>query len=357
MGRAGRVAFTAAAIAGGAALGYLAERSVLRERLGLPEPIGPPIGSIAGEVQEVRGPDGLRVTVESYGPEGAPQIVFSHGWTCTGRVWHEQVLALSDRFRLVTYDQPGHGRTSNPRGHAFDMDLFGDTLKAVVEQATGPGPLVLCGHSLGGMTALNFLRRHGEVVAGRLQGLLLLSTTSRAAADDVRFGFGVHSVARLERGINRVLSFARPEATYLADRFYRASSDLSFVLTRLFGLGPNADPRYVDFTEQLVLDSDFDMITAVMAPILTMDEDEALACIDVPTRVVVGTADKLTPLALSQRMVARCEHAELVALPGVGHMTPLEAHGTVNALLHEMASRTRDARPGEGRDAGERGVA
>ncbi|MBW3659971.1 MAG: alpha/beta hydrolase, partial [Actinobacteria bacterium] len=337
MGRATNAALWSAALAGGAVAGYLAERSVLRPRLAAPNPPGPPLGSIAGEVREIRGPDGMRVTVESYGPEGAPQIVLSHGWTCTGRVWHEQVVGLADRFRLVTYDQPGHGRTSDPRSKRYDIDVFGDTLGAVIEQATAPGPLVLAGHSLGGMTVLNCLRRGGD--AGRARGVVLLSTTSRAAADDVRLGFGIHSVARLERLITRAVSLVKPgSASYLADRFYRSSSDLSFLLTKTFGLAPDADPRYVDFTEQLVLDSDLDMVTAVMAPILTLDEDEALACVTVPTKVVVGTADKLTPLGLSQRMCERCPHAELVALPGVGHMTPLEAHGTVNAILHAMAS-------------------
>jgi pimeloyl-ACP methyl ester carboxylesterase len=344
MSRAGRLALTAGAIAGGAALGYLAERAVLRDRL-QPEPTDePPLGSIAGEVTEIRGPDGLRLTVETYGPVDAPQIVFTHGWVCTGRVWHEQVRALSDRFRLVTYDQPGHGRSSRPRSGAYDLDLFGDALVAVIEQATAPGPVVVCGHSLGGMTIMNALRRHPQATA-RVQAALLLSTTSRAAADDVTFGFGIHSVARLERAISRVASLGRrdPRARYLADRFYRASTDLSFLLTRFFGLARDADPRYVDFTEQLLLDSDFDMITGVMAPILTIDEDEALPGFAVPTWVVCGTADKLTPLSLSRRMADRCASADLVELPGIGHMTPLEGHEAINRLLGEVVSRVAEA--------------
>jgi pimeloyl-ACP methyl ester carboxylesterase len=339
MGRAGRAAVWSAAIAGGAVAGYLAERAVLRPRLALPAPAEAPLGSIAGEVRELRGPEGLRVTVESYGPADAPQLVLAHGWTCTGRVWHEQVVGLADRFRLVTYDQPGHGRTSSPRSGIYDLDLFGDTLGAVVAGATDPArPVVLCGHSLGGMTILNWIRRADPSEVARVAGVALLSTTSRAKADDLGFGLGIHSVARLERAITRVVSKVRPGASYVADRFYRASSDLSFLLTRTLGLAPDADPRYVDFTEQLVLDADLDMITAVLAPILTLDEDEALACVTAPTRIVVGTADKLTPLGLSRRMADRCDSAELVALPGIGHMTPLEAAGTVNAILAAMAA-------------------
>lgn len=334
MGRAGKAAFWAATLAAGATAGYLGERAVLRSRLQEPTPVGPAMGSIAGEVSELRGPDGIRITTEVYGPADGPQIVLAHGWTNTGRIWHEQVLALADRYRIVTYDQPGHGRTSSPRSRAYDMDTFGDVLKVVIDEHVDRSrPLVLGGHSLGGMTVLNYTRRHGGDLRGHLQGVLLLSTTSLAGADDVPIGFGIHSVARIEAAVARILALGRPEATYLADRFYRASSDLSFVLTKLFGLGPNAASRHVDFVEQLVLDSDFDMITAVMAPILTLNEDEALTCLTAPTRIVVGSADKLTPVSLARRMVDRCANAELIELPGIGHMTPLEAADTVNALL------------------------
>ncbi|MFP5310446.1 MAG: alpha/beta fold hydrolase [Actinomycetes bacterium] len=339
MGRAGRWALAGLAAVGGAAVGYAAERRVLRERLDVPEPAGPPLGTVAGEVSELEGPDGVRITVECYGPPGAPTLVFSHGWVCSGRVWHEQVVALSDRYRIVTYDQPGHARSSMPRSRQYSLDLFGDTLAAVVREHGGPGPVVLCGHSLGGMTVLNLARRHGGLLRERVGAALLLSTTSRAAVDDLTFGFGIHSVARVEKAIRKAVAFGRPEATYLADRFYRASTDLSFLLTRTFGLARDAEPRHVDFTEQLLLDSDFQMIMGTLAPVLTLDEDAALEALDVPTVVVVGGADKLTPSALSARMAERLPDGSLLTLPGIGHMSQLEAAPTVNALLVELAAR------------------
>ncbi|MDX1659893.1 MAG: alpha/beta hydrolase [Nitriliruptorales bacterium] len=331
----------AAAVAAGAAAGYLAERVVLRHRLTAPQPAGPALGTIAGDASEVRGPDGLRINVETYGPRSAPQVVFSHGWVCSTRVWHEQVLGLSDRLRLVTYDQPGHGRSSDPRSGEYSLDLFGDTLTAVIDQATDPGPLVLCGHSLGGMSILNAIRRHPEL-ADRIAGVLLLSTASRASVDDVRFGFGIHTVARIEDVIRRLLRLGGPGAAAFAARVYAISTDLSFLLTREFGLWRGAEPRYVDFTEQLLLDSDFHMVTGVLGPLLQLDEDESLTHLTMPTLVVCGTEDWLTPIELSRRMADRCEIAELVALPATGHMTPLEAAPTVNALIAELTASTRE---------------
>ena len=143
-GRLRNAALLGLGAAAGAALAYRAERAVLRDRLAVTK-VGPPMGSLEGEVQELRGPDGVRLTVESYGPADAPTIVLAHGWCCTGRVWHEQVAELADRYRLVTYDQPGHGRSSPPRSGRYPLDLFGDTLRAVLDQCTDPGRPVVQG--------------------------------------------------------------------------------------------------------------------------------------------------------------------------------------------------------------------
>jgi pimeloyl-ACP methyl ester carboxylesterase len=330
-----------AAAAIGAAGGYRTERALLRGRLVGPRTATEPLGSLDGDLHEVRGPDGLRVTVETYGPEDAPQLVLAHGWTNTGRVWHEQVAGLADRYRIVTYDQPGHGRTSPPRSGRYSMDLLGDTLRAVIEQVASPAPIVLGGHSLGGMTVLNFAARHGNVVADRLRGVALLSTTSSARAETALLELGIASAARFERLFRIAVPWLRdPRLHELGGRIYRASSDLSYVMTRFWAIGPSAPSEVVDLTEQLVLDSDPDIFVGMTEAILSVDEDEALACLTVPTRIIVGTCDRLTPVSLSRRMAARCSHAELTELSATGHMTPLEAPAVVNATLAELLTGT-----------------
>jgi pimeloyl-ACP methyl ester carboxylesterase len=343
-------ATTVAAVGLGAVLGYAAERRLLRPRL---QPAahrpGIPLGQLAGELAEVRGPDGLRIAVESYGPEGAPQLLLAHGWTNTGRVWHEQVAGLADRYRVVTYDQPGHGRTSRPRSDRYSIDLLGDAMRAVVDAHVGPQPLVLAGHSLGGMTVLNFLDRHGHVVADRLRGVALLSTSSSARAETALLEIGLAGAARFERLVRIAVPWLRdPRVLEQVGRIYSSSSDLSYLLTRFWAIGPAAAPEVVDLTEQLVLDSDPDIFAGLSEAILGVDEDEALRCLEVPTRIVVGRRDRLTPASLSRRMAERCAHATLLELPRVGHMTPLEAPAEVNAVLEELLTTDR---PATGADA------
>jgi pimeloyl-ACP methyl ester carboxylesterase len=321
----------------GAAAGYRAERALVRPRLARPPSSGVPLGSLEGERCELRGPDGVRLAVESYGPSEAPQLLLVHGWTNTGRVWHEQVAALSDRFRVVTYDQPGHGRSSPPRSRRYTLDLLGDALGTVIEEATGPRPLVLVGHSLGGMAVLNLLARRRQVVADRLVGVALLSTSSSARVESAIFELGLSGAARFERLVRIAIPWLRDPRVYeFSGRIYSASSDLSYLVTRWWATGPAASPEVVDFTEQLVLDSDPDIIAGLTEAILGVDEDRGLAALTVPTRIVVGDHDRLTPASLAHRMAGRAPAARLVELPGVGHMVPLEAPAAVNALLEEL---------------------
>lgn len=335
MGRAGRAAAVGALAAGGAALGYLAERRLVRGRLVPTLPPGDvPLGSLGGEVQVIDGPEGLPVVVESYGPPGAPQLVLAHGWICTGRVWHEQVLRLADRYRVITYDQPGHGRTPSPSSGDYDLDLLGDTLAEVVRQATASGSLVVAGHSLGGMGLLNAVRRDLPGLTGRLAGVVLLSTTSSAKAERLTLEVGIRAAARLERGIRRLVPTLRdPRVVGVTDRLTAATSDLSYLAARWTSAGPGADPRTIAFTQQLALDSGSDVVLGLVEAVLGVDEDTGLdALTSVPVSIVVGTHDRLTPAHLSRRMAER-SGAELVELPFVGHMSPLEAPDAVTEVF------------------------
>lgn len=346
MGRAGRMVAVGAAVAAGTALGYLAERRLVRPRVAEPVPLrDPPLGSLAGHLDVIEGPGGLAVTIETYGPADAPQLILSHGWVCTGRVWHEQVAALGDRYRIITYDQPGHGRTSAPESGAYDLDLMGDTLCAVIEATTRPGPLVIAGHSMGGMALLNAARRRPDVLDQRLAGAVLVSTTSSAKSEKLTLEVGIQAAARLERGLRRIVPTLRdPRVLGVTGRITEATSDLSYLVARATSVGPGPPPGVVEFTLQLTLDSGPDIVLGLVEAVLGVDEDEALACLTVPTTVVVGDHDRLTPPGLSRRMAERCG-AELVVLEGVGHMAPLEAPAELNRVLerHLLATSGRAA--------------
>lgn len=358
MRRTARTLGATAAVAGGLALGFLAERRLLHPRLEVPAlPSGDePLGSLAGELTTIAGPGGMDVAVETYGPAsppaGAPTLVLAHGWLFTGRLWHHQVAGLADRYRVVTYDQPGHGRTSAPASGDYDLDLLGDTLRTVIETAAPRGPLVLAGHSLGGMSLLNAIDRHRDLLDERVGGVVLMSTTSRARPDRFTFEFGVHAVSQLEGALHRLVPRLRSgsRVSGAAGRLYGTTSDLSTLLVRAMAVGPDTDPRIVEYVEQLRIASDPDMILGLAEAVLGVDVDAGLARLRAPVTLVVGTHDRLTPVSLSRRM-AEVSGGELIELPGIGHMAPLEAADEINRILaHHLSEAT--GKVGDRRRAG-----
>ncbi len=356
MARRGSVAVgVGAGLLAGAAAGFLLERAVVRGRL-VPElePVEVPLGSLEGEVSTLDGPEGTTIRVETYGPEDRPQLVLSHGWVCTGRAWHEQVLRLSDRYRIVTYDQPGHGDSSGPDSGVYDLDLLGDTLAQVLDRCTRPGKVVVAGHSLGGMTLLNAARRHPERVRDRLAGAVLLSTTSSARADRLTLELGIRAVARLDRGIRRLVPTLRdPRVISSAERVWSSTSDLSFLIARWTAVGPEADPAIVAFTQQMALESGFDVVAGMVEAVLGVDEDAGLdELVEVPTSLIVGSHDRLTPAALTRRMARRSD-AAVVELADVGHMSLLEAgEETTEVLLRHLRGEVAQSEDGRWELAG-----
>jgi pimeloyl-ACP methyl ester carboxylesterase len=175
------------------------------------------------------------------------------------------------------------------------------------------------------------MRRHPDL-ARRVRSVILSSTASSVAVE-AGLGLGMLQLARFERLLSRFATRYGERTVTLSRRVYRASTDLSYLLVRSIGLSAAAAPHHVDLTEQLLLDSSPDVFLGFATPVLSMDEGDALPCLTVPTWIVVGDRDRITPGGYARRMAAGCPQAELVELPGVGHMAPLEASAAFNALV------------------------
>lgn len=331
-----------AAVVGGL-VGYAAERRLLRPWVrGDGDPHVLTARSGEGVPTVLDGPAGVRVAVESHGPASAPALVLVHGWATNRFFWHVQVAALADRYRVITYDQPGHGHSTAPPAGDAGLDLLGDTLLAVVEAMVPDSPVVVAGHSLGGMVVLNAARRHRGRFVDRLGGVALVST----AASLRRPGFdpGIRAAARLRRLLGRAAAvLGRRSVRGVVERLQPRPSDLSLLVARTVGAGPGAPVDIAAFGERQVLASGPDALVGLVEPVLGLDEEEGLAALaTVPTVIVVGTHDRITPVALSRRMAAR-SHARLVELPRVGHLAPLEAAAELDGLLASLL----DASAGE----------
>ena len=292
--------------------------------------LGPsgPYGPV--EDRTVPSADGTPIAVRITGPADAPTVGLAHGWTCSQEFWRPQVLALGDRLRLVTYDQRGHGASGTPAAEGFSADALAEDLEAVLAETVPAGQrAVLVGHSMGAMSIAAWAGRYPASV-GRYAGAALLASTgvSNLISDSGLVPWAA-GWPRLRAAVVRAaLGSTAPTGP---------ASPLSRRAVRYVALSEGASPAEVAFCEQIVLAAKPGPRARWSAAMGTFDLGDGLANLTVPTTVLVGTADRLTPPVHARRMIDLLpQAAPLVELIGVGHMTPIEAPETVNDLIEQL---------------------
>lgn len=328
MKRKGVAALATAAVGLGA--GLVAQRSAVQRRRQTDPEAGERFGKRRGHSSRtISLPDGARIFIEEIGPKARKGAVFIHGSALRNDTWHYQMEGLGDHW-LVFYDLRGHG-LSQPKGDAdFTIRTLADDLKRVIDEAD-MDEIVIVGHSIGGMVALEFCHRNRDWLAGRLRGVVLLNTTHRPAAETL---LGGASVARLERFLRRPLDAMGSRAEYI-DRLRKIikPSDSIFMMVAAAAFGPHASARQIDFTYDMLADTSADVIFDLLKSYRDFDVTEHLSEIDLPVLVVGATHDRLTVLSASEHLAAHLPKARLEVLRGCGHMSMLERHRDLNRLL------------------------
>ena len=240
---------------------------------------------------------------------------------------------LAGRYRLIAYDQRGHGRSWNGTTNGFTLDALAADLRAVLDAAVPPGRrVVLVGHSMGAMAVVAFARRHHEVLAERVGAVVLASTGVRRLTPTAAF-LGLPSVLdpMFQPLARTALTVPVPTG---------GANPVSQRVLRFIALSRSASPAQVDFCNRIVASCRPKTRAAWGAAIVGFDQYEALGALDVPTYVVVGTADRLTPVAHSRSIAKALPRlVSFTELPGVGHMTTVEAAGIVNNLIVDAVER------------------
>jgi pimeloyl-ACP methyl ester carboxylesterase len=344
--RAGAVGAVAGVLAVGAAAGLAAERyAVGRARLRPdPEAREPFFALPADRVRRVVADDGVPLHVEEVGPAGevtGPTVVFAHGYTQEMAVWHyqRQAFAADNPGRLVFYDQRSHGRSGRSPASHSTIDQLGRDLHAVLQACAPRGPIVLVGHSMGGMTIMALADQHPELFGPRIVGVALLSTSTGSMAQ-VAFGLPTAVVPVT----SRVLPFltrgmrSRPQ---VFERGRRLGTDLAFLISRSWAFGTrDISPALVEFVEKMTAHTPVDVIAEFYDTFVDHDKLAALDVLDrVETVILVGSKDKLTPLSHSQVMAEALPSAQLVVVEGAGHMVQLERAPLVTLHLRALLRR------------------
>lgn len=342
----GLVGATAGVLAAGTMAGVLTQRKGLGRRR---KQSDVPLGSLRGERRSVTTRDGLTLYAEVDEPQrepprepslGSPTIVFVHGYALNLDCWHFQRLALRGDYRLVLYDQRSHGRSPRSEPTGCTIDTLGEDLGRVVEQLVPDGPVILVGHSMGGMTILALAQLHPEWFGRRIVGVALISTCADGMGD-VTFGLP-RSMARMLNDLSPSMLLALGRAPKLVERGRRVGSGYAFAITQRLAFGGRVPREYVDFTDRMLSATPIDVLACFYPEFARLDKAQVLLAEGwPPTTIICGSRDLFTPVALSRRMAEAVPTSRLVEIPDAGHLLMLERADEVNGEIRLLLQLVR----------------
>ncbi len=286
-----------------------------------------------GRSSEVRSADGTILHAETFGPDDGPTLVLAHGWTENLTFWTYQIIEMQERgLRIVAYDHRGHGQSEAAAGGDYSIARFGEDLEAVLAASVPEGrKAMVVGHSLGGMAISAWAKDHD--VERRAGAAALINT----GAGDLLAEQLLVPVPAVAQALNHTFAVNG----FLGSRapLPRFSTPLMASAIRYIAFGPDASPAQVAFYERMLIASPPDARAQTGIALSEVELYDALPRLTVPTIVIAGEKDRLTPPWHAQRIAEMVPKLEgLTVLPNTGHMGPLERHREVTELLAQLAA-------------------
>jgi pimeloyl-ACP methyl ester carboxylesterase len=269
-----------------------------------------------GQAITVRTDDGAELAATIAGPVDGPTVVLSHCWTGSRAIWATVARRLVlTGHRVVLYDQRGHGLSTYGSG-LKSISRLGTDLATVID-ATGSNDAVVAGHSMGGMSIQALVIEQPEV-ARDLTGIALVATSACV------LGRAVPGAA-VDRVLGERLAWSR-------------RGRQGAIAVRRAALGRRPHPIHVSLTLDHFAATDARVRADCMTAIFRMDWRPHLEAVKTPTMVLVGARDLMTPPRMA-RTLARIPGAELLVIPGAGHMLPLEQPDRVVDAIQRLETK------------------
>jgi pimeloyl-ACP methyl ester carboxylesterase len=349
IGKPGRGRWLAGA-AGVGAIGTIAGASVAHSMLNRRAVVNDPFAhedfeSLDGDRSYlVTTPDGVHLTVREVGPTDAPvTVVFAHGFCLRMGAFHFQRMRLSEEWdsqvRMIFYDQRGHGRSGEAPPETYTITQLGKDLETVLQVIAPRGPIVLVGHSMGGMTVLSHARQFPEHYGSRITGAALISSAAEGVAKsplgEILNNPALEAVRRAARSAPKLVQRGRTAARSVIGPVLRAAS---FTDKRV-------SPSIVAFSEKMMLSTPIPTMVEFLHALQVHDETAALATLaKIPTLIVCGDRDLVTPAEYSRKMAEVLPESELVVVARAGHLVLLDKPASVSDGLVRLVKHATPGR-------------
>ena len=288
--------------------------------------------------------DGTRLALYRQGPQhGAPTVVFVHGWVLDARTWEPVANAVAGTHPVLRYDLRGHGRSDPVRPGTATIAQLADDLADLLGAAV-EGPVVLVGHSLGGMAIMALAQRHPELVAQRVAAVVFAGTS---CGDLMPHDLGLRPwQARVILGAESVFRRWAMRSRWYLNRSRTAGWPL-LIRPAMRWLNFGEHPRRSDVTlvTRCIADSRPASLVGFRAGFDGHDQVASLAAFrQLPALVLGGTRDRLIPTRHTDKIASELPDATLVRYEGAGHMVLLERAEQVATRIGEVLAAVESGR-------------
>ena len=275
---------------------------------------------------------GSKLYVERHGPANGPVLVMTHGWGLDSTIWSYAKRDLS-QFRLLTWDLPGLGRSQ--LAGELTLETLAENLKAVVALAGGR-PVVLVGHSIGGMTIQTLAREHPEMFGREVVGVVLINTTYTNPLRTMILSQLMLALRRpVIEPVMRLAKWLQPLAWAGAWQGYLSGS--AHIANRI-GFGRFVTRSQLDHNTLLATRNPPGVSARGNLAMFRWDATGAMGDVDCPVLVLGGSVDIVTKLEASE-VIARDAGAPLEVVEGANHMGFLERSDHYNEAIAAFVDR------------------
>lgn len=312
----------------------LAERLRRKPDTEAGEDIFEDLGGSAGYLESF---DGTRLYVEALG--SGPTLVFVHGWFCNTDNWHYQKKELCRDYRIICYDQRGHRRSQALDGADFSLEALALDLKNVLDSYSPDRPVVLTGHSLGGMAILKFAHLFPEELGDRIKGIALVDTTNVPLHECFAGGAALE---KLKKPVVEPIFRWAADHYRLADRVKDALSKTSLFLvaTRYLGYGSQAPLTHIEYIGEMARTTSMRGVCLSGLGVLGQEVAiplDGIADSQIPVLIWVGEKDKLIRPEISEKMHLQLPGSEFRVIADAGHPSFMEEYQEFNRAFRDFA--------------------
>lgn len=265
--------------------------------------------------------------------QGDEVVVLVHGWTCSTRFWNPQMNHLAGDRPFIAFDHRGHGLSEMGKAKVT-VEMLGQDLEAVLAAVLPEGKrAVLVGHSMGGMAILSWAAQFPSAVTERAASAILVSTTPREV---------VQQQLLTPANLPAYTRMVRPlvARAFVSTPMPLPANKLTSRLTHYMAFGPETRAAHVDFGDEMISRGSPKSRAAWGSALYRLNVVAGLEALSIPTAVVVGSEDLLTPPVHADFMAEALDRngvlLEYVTYPGAGHMVPIERAPEFNQLIDDV---------------------